>query len=401
MFATEIWNRIAAHARERWARHHRPVLWFSIVLMSVIAARRLARAVTALLAGETVGDTTNIFHVLIHRWFAALPVYSELGTAVHPPATYVILWPFFGWLELEPARWLWAATNIAALAWLAYLIVRESGASTVLERAFVALLLLSMRGTEYTVTIGQFTVLLLPLLLVGLLLLYDRRRGWGRDLLAGVLLLLALVKPPVSAPFLLIALFLPGGLRPTILVALGYAALNFFAVSYQEADLATLLREWLTRSSELAVHAGTANLHIWLAAIGLEKWILPTSLLVFAGLGLWIYRHRHVDLWLLMAVAAIVARFWTYHRAYDDLLLLLPEVALFRLAKRGPSDGGIDVAAAALLALAAIGMLAPIRMLRLSTTGHLLLTGGIAVVWIAMLIFLMKQAAREKSRTQS
>ncbi len=400
MFATEKGYRIAAQARERWARHHRLVLWFSVVLMSAISARRLARAVTALLAGQTEGDTTNILHELIHRWFAALPVYSELPRAVHPPATYAILWPFFGWLELEPTRWLWAASIIAALAWLAYLIVRESGAGTHLERAFVALLLLSMRSTEYTVTIGQFTVQLLPLLLVALLLLYDRRRAWGRDLLAGALLLLALVKPPVSAPFLWIALFLPGGLRPIVLMTLGYVALTFFALSYQEADLPTLFREWLARSSELAVSAGTSNLHIWLAALGLEKWILPTSLLVFAGLGLWIYRHRHADLWLLMAVTAIVARFWTYHREYDDLLLLLPEVALFRLAKKGPADRGIDVAAAALFTLAAVVMLAPIRMLHLSTTGRHLLTGGIVAVWIAMLIFLMQQAGRGKSRAE-
>jgi hypothetical protein len=40
------------------------------------------------------------------------------------------------------------------------------------------------------------------------------------------------------------------------------------------------------------------------------------------------------DLWLLLGVTAIVARLWTYHRRYDDLLLLLPMITLFRITKQ-------------------------------------------------------------------
>ena len=148
------------------------------------------------------------------------------------------------------------------------------------------------------------------------------------------------------------------------------------------------------------VTAGTANLHLWLAAAGLDNWILPASFLVFTGLGLWIYRHRHADLWLLVGVTAIAARFWTYHRVYDDLLLLLPAIALFRLAKKGASDGGIDVAAAILLALLVGGTLIPFRLLYW-LKWHLLLTGGNAIVWIVALVFLAQQAAREKYPDQA
>jgi hypothetical protein len=34
-----------------------------------------------------------------------------------------------------------------------------------------------------------------------------------------------------------------------------------------------------------------------------------------------------------MGVTAILARIWTYHRWYDDLLLLFPLVVLFRLTR--------------------------------------------------------------------
>jgi hypothetical protein len=366
--------------------------------MSVISALRWAKAFPRLLWGSGLFDAvdTKLFYLLVHGWFASIPVYDEVRTAVHPPATYLILWPFFGWMEMIAARWLWAATVVAALAWLGYLIVRESGASTVLERAFVALLLLSMHATAHTIRNGQLAVHLLPMLLAGLLLLQREQHGWGRDLLSVFLVLLALVKPSVSVPFFWIMVFLPGRLRPAVLVVLGYVALTFFAASFQESGIVTLLRQWMGRASAEAANAGYANLHILLADMGLQKWMLSVSLVVLAGLGLWIYRYRRVDFWLLLAVSAIVARFWTYHREYDDLLLLFPEVALFRLAKRGPSAGGSDVTAGALLAVTAFGMLLPVGLILRSSPWSLLLTIGNAVVWIALLVFLMREAGREK-----
>ena len=72
-------------------------------------------------------------------------------------------------------------------------------------------------------------------------------------------------------------------------------------------------------------------------------------------LGFWIYRHRDADLWVLLGVAAIVACFWTYHRSYDDVLLL-PMVALFLMAKGGSSLAGVLLGAAVLLSLAPGGL---------------------------------------------
>lgn len=55
------------------------------------------------------------------------------------------------------------------------------------------------------------------------------------------------------------------------------------------------------------------------------------SLAILALLGVWIYRHRNIDLWLLLGSTAIIARIWIYHRWYDDLLFLLPLICLFRI----------------------------------------------------------------------
>jgi len=254
-----------------------------------------------------------------------------------------------------------------------------------------------MYATGATIGNGQLIVHLLPMLVAGLLLLQQGQRRWRRDLRAAALILVALVKPSVSVPFFWIVLFVPGRLRPALFVSLGYVALTLSAASFQEPGLWSLLQGWLLHASEVTATQGYADLHIWLATLGLEEWILPVSLLVLAALGLWTYRHRHVDLWLLLGVTAFVARFWTYHRWYDDLLLLLPMVALFRIAKRGPPADGSDVMAGALLAITMLTTLAPGGLYLFPPPWDTMYVAGQVFVWIVVLIFLLDRARRERN----
>jgi len=340
----------------------------------------------------------KLLHQLVHEWFAGRPVYRELSTAVHPPATYVLLWPMLGWLEVGPARWLWAVTTVVALTALVYVVVRESGADSSLERAFVALIPCSIYATGAAIGNGQLIVHLLPMLLVGLLLLHRRRRERQAHVLASALILATLVKPTISVPFLWLVLFVPSFPGPISLVALGYCLLTLFAVSFQDSTLTVLLHDWNARSSSVAVAGGqgnVANLHVWLGSLGLKEWILPTSLALLLALGLWSYRHRHVDIWILMGVTAYVARFWTYHRWYDDALILLPIVTLFRIAKRGPSDHAEDVIAGVLLGATLLLMLAPGGLFLLPPPWNTVYLVGQVMVWIVTLLFLLGQAQAE------
>jgi hypothetical protein len=289
---------------------------------------------------------------------------------------------------------------VMALVWMALLILRESSADTLLERTFVVLMLLSMNATGSTIGNGQLMVHMLPPLLAGLLMLRWRQARWHADLLAASLFLLALVKPTVSAPFFWLVLFVSARLRPGILVITGYALLTLFTVAHQPVDLMALLREWLAAGSAQAARGGYANVHVWMATLGLGEWTLPASAALLLALGGWTYRYRRVDPWLLIGVTAIVARLWTYHRSYDDLLILLPMVALFRIAKRGTSTDGGAMPAGALLAVTMLEMLAPHRLLQYPPPWNVLYTGGHAVVWIVVLAFLLDRTRREARARQ-
>jgi hypothetical protein len=334
----------------------------------------------------------------VQRWFAGLPIYHESKTAVYPPASYVILWPFLGWLGFTPARWLWAITTVVGLYWLIHLILRESGAKTSFERLFVTLMPLSMYATGATIGNGQLIDHLLPVLIAGILLLQQRQGGWMMDLFNTTLLLGPLVKPSITIPFFWIILFIPNRLRPALLVSIGYGVLTLLGASFQESGLVSILHDWIKQITVLSIKGGHTNLHSWLSYLGLKEWNFPASAIVLGLLGLWTYRNRQKELWLLLGVTAIVARLWTYHLWYDDLLMILPMVTLFRIAKRGtltPTDRR-DVFASILLFIMILANLAPGGRYLLPPPWKNYYITGQVLVWIVTLIFLINQTRQER-----
>lgn len=330
----------------------------------------------------------------VHGWFSGNQIYGG-PNAGYPPASFVLLWPLLGWLELSPARWLWAVAMVASLGWLIILLLRETGVDKPIERVFMALIPLAIYPTGATIGNGQLMVLLLPAMVAGLTGL-QKQRSWRDDLGAAMLMLIALIKPSVSVPFFWILLFVPATWRPAMLAAVGYVLLTFFAASFQDVGLPALLQEWLAGVSGLAAWGGYANLHSLLSALGLDSWSLPVSFFILVVLGGWIYYNRQKDIWLLLGVTALVTRFWVYHGWYDDLLILLPMIALFRVAKRS-SASNERVVAGGLFAFTLIVMIAPGGLFLFPPPWNTVYMIGQTIVWISGLIFLLYLVRRESS----
>ena len=383
-----------AALRAWWLERRVLVLPVAVVVLALFALLKLGSEFWRLLADTGVYGAIDLQlrHTQVHRWFAGSPVYAELHNALYPPASHAILWPLVGWLDFTPARWLWAGSSVVMLGWLGWLIVRESGAETRLERAFVALLLLSMNATGVTIGNGQLIIHCLPFLLSGLFLLHRGRGDWRDDLLAALLILVALVKPSITAFFFWAVLFFPGRLRPAVLVVSVYLALTLFAAAFQGGGLPTLIAGWLRNSADVGARLGYGNLEMWFADVGLPGWGILASLLVLGILGVWTYIHRDVDIWLLLGVTALVARMAVYHMVYDDLLVLLPMVTLFRIAKRAEAADGDDVVAGVLLAVLVLVMLAPARLQFPSSPWSPLFAIGHVSVWLVVLLFLLRHA---------
>ena len=390
---------------DRWTVHKRLVLRTAVLAMSIAAVVWLGYEFYRLLwQPDRIGPIPihhggvdlGLRHNDVQLWFAGAPLYDVKRNAPYPPATNVLLWVFLGWLELAPAIWLWAATTVPMLAWLVYLTLRESLADQPLERLFVALMPLSMYATGATIGNGQLLVHLLPVLLTGLCLLASGSRRWPWDVLAASLVLFSLVKPSVAVPFFWIVLFTPGRIRPALLVCVGYVALTLFAAAFQDASVVVLTQQWLATAPRVSLGGSAVwsswDLHVLLGFLGLRELATPITLAVLAGLGLWVYLHRRTNLWILIGVTGIVARLWTYHGWYDDLLILLPMIALFRWIKQRAEVDGYSLLAGALLGMTLAVTLAPGGLYLLPEPFKAFYVGLQSLVWIADLVFLLSIA---------
>jgi hypothetical protein len=216
------------------------------------------------------------------------------------------------------------------------------------------------------------------------------------------LLVFSMVKPSSALLFIILALFLPGGVLPVVLSGLVYLGLTLFAISFRPGNILDLLKDLAAQTSHLAGYKGTpfyGNLHAWLAELGRPELVLPASIAVLVVFTIWAYQHRTGDLWLLLGVTAIVTRMWTYHRWYDDGLLLIPMIALFRLMKREVPTSTNNVPAF-LFAAMGITMLAPGGLYLLPGPLPRVYTAWESLLWLTTLVFLVRASLQEKALEQ-
>jgi hypothetical protein len=348
----------AIRLRRTWNAHQRLILVASTLLMATMATLMLVKLFGALLVWPNGAVDLKYYYAWVQPWLHGTAVYDRIERPEYPPASMVLLWPFVGWLGLGSARWLMAAIDLVALVGLSAWMVRASEAHDVWRRAGAALLLLSMTPTGAAIGNGQLSLIQLSLVLGAATILLDRPPSWPRDLAGAALVTMALVKPSVSVPFLCLGFLVQRPIRPLLLVTAAYTALTLFAASFQPASVWTLLATALANGQRTARMAIDGNVHFILRAIRLPWLMLPVTAAIGLALAWWVWRHRQEERWLLLGVIGLVARLWTYHRIYDGVLVVLAEIALFRIAslRRSEDSGAL---AGGLLGLTALVFLSP------------------------------------------
>jgi hypothetical protein len=342
-------------------------------------------------------------------WFQGKPVYRAIGTAVYPPATYAILGLAFNVMSWSVAKAVWFVASLASIAWLSVLLVRHSLARSRHERVFVALMPFAFYATGAALGNGQLIPFVLPLALAALLML--ARPGLSRhDLWIGSLfMLLSLVQPTIAAPFFWIVMFRSPRMRAALIVVAGYIVMTGVALLFQmralprfggQANPLGVMEVWTQRAQGGTAHGsitgGYGTVHNLLAELGIRGWNWPASLLLLAVAGAWVFRHRRADIWVLMGVTAIVARFWTYHRWYNDLLLIVPLIALFRLLRTPELGPRAKVVATVIFIWVWAFLLAP--GVHFSIPSPQVFIGIEIIGWLLALLFLVAYAEIERRR---
>jgi hypothetical protein len=333
--------------------------WGLVAVLAVFAAKRIVHQSWELLAGTgyAAAFDLRLRYVETTRWIAGEEVYATTQSSNYPPATYAFLGPLIGHLEWPAVRLLWLVGSLAALGALSWMAVRAVDGRPG-TRALAAVLPWAVYGSALTLGVGQFGLICMAAGLGGVLL--ARRAGGNPAGASGAALLftLSLAKPTLTAPWfwlLLLASPVAAGLAVVL-----YGAATLVAAAFQPEPLPRLLSGWID-NGHLHAARGYGNLADWATALGFGGWIVSLSLAMLGGLLVWVVRHRRADLWILLGVSAFVARFFTYHYYVDDLLILVPMIALLRLATRDSDQPVHRRAAAAAFLLAALAQLTPTR----------------------------------------
>jgi hypothetical protein len=244
---------------------------------------------------------------------------------VYPPWSYfsgaLLLWP--PWPQV---RVWFALVNFACLTWIVRFVAEYARDQSKLDRLLIALSVTAIAAICTTIGVGNYAVIVVALL-VGA---YQADQA-GRPVLSGLLMGIALLKPQLSGPFLLVAL-VRGRFRAlaaaTIYLVVASAAI--WAIS--RVDPVRMFFQSAGRAGGFA--NTTAGLLTVVLDLGVPyRYAAPltaiTCLAIFTPL-LWFYRDR--SLMLLYAIAAVTSRLWTYNLNHSNLILVFLLLALWRLA---------------------------------------------------------------------
>jgi Glycosyltransferase family 87 len=385
----ETWSGQLVPALSRaWERYGVQAQWLTVAFMAIAAAGRLAKGFYRLIWDQRDSGAVDLIglYAQAQTWVARGAMFTTRHW-VYPPASYPLAWLSFGWLTVPAARWWWALTTVAMLVVLALLALRATGVQAPRERLFWIVMVPALAATGVTIGNGQLSLHCLAASLAGLLLIV-RRKSWPADLAGATLLSYALIKPTISAPFVILALAVARRLRPALLIGAGYGGLTWLAAWHLQRGPVELFSTWVVN----LVSAG--RFVRWLHLLGYDEWLLPIALLALATFGLWAVAFRRADIWALAGVAAMVARLSTYHRVYDDLLVFVPLVAVYRLVRAAPGPAQRNVAAGLLFVAALALALAPARLVELPAPVRLPYDVGRSISWVALLLFLAWSARK-------
>jgi Glycosyltransferase family 87 len=316
--------------RPRLGEH--PVAWLLAAALAAWAAVMLADGFRVLLLGDPFDlrrrwiDQQYFFHgqnpydVLFH----VRPVDPAIGApdgGGYPPWSFTAGAVFVG-LPWPAVRYAFAAYNLLSLGIVGafgYRLGRSFG------RAAGALLgagAIAIASIGTTIAYGQYGLVVLALLLAAALLDQAEMAGF-----AGLVLGVSLLKPNLSLPFC--ACYLVRRRWKLLAAAAAYMAASIAAVwIVTRSSPWRMCRQMLQSGQAVAADMpGPLKAVIALRVPPAQAIPLVASVSAIALLAI-LWRFRDAPLLLLYSAAGVAARLWTYHRPYDDLIIMPLLIAL-------------------------------------------------------------------------
>jgi len=263
-----------------------------------------------------------LLHDLVDPRLAA--IFARRGV-VYPPWSYFsglfLLWP-----PLAQVRAWYSFVNLICMIWIIGFVAGYAQQQSRLDRLLLVVSVTAIGAFCSNLGVANYGVIVAALLIGA----YQADEA-GRPVLSGLLLGVAMLKPQLSAPFLLVPL-VRGRFRElaTAAIYLVVATVAIWIIS----GLDPLLM--LKQSAQMAgafAHTTAGLLTVILDAGVPYRVAAPlTALLCLAIFTpiLWSYRDRSPM--LLFAIVGLTSRLWTYNLNTSNVILVFLLLALWRLA---------------------------------------------------------------------
>jgi hypothetical protein len=229
------------------------------------------------------------------------------------------------WPEWPAVRVYWAIINAIALAFLMLWAYRQPRDATIETRLLLAAAVFAFGGSCTATEVGQISIIVTALLAGALWC--DRT---GREYLCGLLVAFAMIKPTIAAPFALALIVAARYRAAATAAAYGAVATGITWIVTRTSPLHML--QQMAHGAANYITDGTLGLMDVAAMLGASPEAAVWLPLIVAVPGLLLMLSGRSSLGLCFAVATVWARLWTYHKSYDDVMLVFLLVPLGVLA---------------------------------------------------------------------
>ncbi|MGM0589532.1 MAG: hypothetical protein ACQETE_14010 [Bacteroidota bacterium] len=324
-------------------------------------------------------------------------IYLTISDAAYPPSSYALMGPFLGWYPYNIVDEIWALVNIIALifsGYIVYKLIEEKGIAYQISLLAIPLFL-SFQSLGMVLGVGQITILYVSLLLLVVYIGYAQPfNKWINLLVSSILLAISMGKFSLIIPICFVFLF-DKRFRGILFGAVGINVLISWYIAIQlETTIWAIIADIYQNTKEI-VALGSIDVHSMLHHLGISPDYSAFVSLLFLLLlvHFLISLQKNNTIFLKLAIAAIIARFWTYHAHYDNIVLVFLLIYAFQQLDMVSQFTWIDLLDAKILwvLLIWLSLAIPARFLTADPPFYGVFLGFQVIIWLGSALLLIKR----------